>query len=194
MTGLLDGVRIVEFSYYGSGPLAGQILGDTGADVIKVEPTTGDPWRRNLPILPNEGFAFLPVNRSKRGIGLDLKHPGSVEILERLIRTADVVLTNYRRAALEKLGIDYPALSKLNPRLVYVSIAMADDPPGAPSTPGYDQTAQAASGLMAADEKLTADGLPLAVGSAPADFASGFVGAFAVSSGLAHVHRTGEGT
>src|ERR1700734_3048867 len=124
MSGPMTGVRVIDLSSMMSGPWATDILGDQGADVIKVEvPGKGDHVRS----LPNRSAGmsamFVNVNRSKRSLTLNLKSPEGVEVLKRLVRTADVVVQNFRPGVVERLGIGYEDLSAVNSRLVYVSMS-----------------------------------------------------------------------
>ena len=107
MPGTLEGVKILEFSEMIAAPFAGMHLGDLGADVIKVEPPEGDPWRHSVEFAPNESRTFLSLNRNKRGITLDLKQPEAQEVVRRLVPEMDVVIVNYRPDVPKRLGIDY---------------------------------------------------------------------------------------
>jgi crotonobetainyl-CoA:carnitine CoA-transferase CaiB-like acyl-CoA transferase len=120
--GALDGIRIVDFTQVISGPLATRILADQGADVIKVEPPAGDILRH---MGGGSGLSptFLTVNRSKRSVVLDLKKPGALDAMKKLVATADVFIQNNRPGAAERIGVGEPALRAINPRLIYVSIS-----------------------------------------------------------------------
>ena len=120
MTLPLAGIKVVEFSHMVMGPSCGLILGDLGADVIKVEPLgAGDNTRR----IPGSGAGFFPTfNRNKRSLAADLKSPKAVAFVQRLIGSADVVIENFRPGALDKMGLGYDALSADNPRLIYCSL------------------------------------------------------------------------
>lgn len=121
--GPLDGVRIVDISSMLMAPYATQILGDMGADVIKVESPDGDPVRGIGPMRhAGMGAIFLNINRSKRSLVLDLKQPAGLAAAFDLIRSADVVVTNVRPAAMARLGLDYEAVSAVNPRIVYAGL------------------------------------------------------------------------
>jgi len=114
----LYGVRVVEFTHMVMGPTCGMALGDLGAEVIKVEPLTGDSTRRLL----GSGAGFYPLfNRNKKSIALDLQSPQGREVVMRLVASADVVSENFKTSTMQKLGLDYATLSKLYPRLIYVS-------------------------------------------------------------------------
>ena len=124
--GVLSGYRVLDCSIAMSGPFAAQRLGDLGADVIKVEPTTGE-WQRHVSAGGAKGnrinVSFLSLNRNKRSLAINLKLPEGKAVLLDLVRTADVFLQNYRPGVAERLGVDYASLAKINPRLVYVSIS-----------------------------------------------------------------------
>ena len=104
--GVLKGVKVLDFSEYIAGPLAGEMLADLGADVIKVEPPHGDFWRHTAPVAPFESRGFMGVNKGKRSISLDLKNPGSQEVLRRAVLSSDVLLANYRPGVAARLGMD----------------------------------------------------------------------------------------
>jgi crotonobetainyl-CoA:carnitine CoA-transferase CaiB-like acyl-CoA transferase len=111
MPGPLEGVKVVEFSEVIAGPLAGMLLSDMGAEVIKVEPPWGDPWRDAQPFSATESRPFLACNRGKRSLPLDLTAPEARDILQRLTWQTDVVLVNYRPDVAARLGVDYAALA-----------------------------------------------------------------------------------
>ncbi|PKB73517.1 MAG: hypothetical protein BZY75_01480 [SAR202 cluster bacterium Io17-Chloro-G7] len=191
--GPLDGVKVVEFTEIIAGPLAGMLLADLGAEVIKVEPPWGEPWRFVQAFLPTESRVFMAYNKGKRGLTLDLKTAGARQILERLILQADVVLVNYRPDVVSKLGLDYDSLSALNPRLVYCDLtAYGRQGPDA-HRPGYDVVLQALSGMLAAEGKMS-EGTPQPIVSTPLiDTTSGFSLAWCVCAGLYARERTGLG-
>src|SRR5688572_26943901 len=124
MSGPLDGVVILDFTQLLQGPYATQMLGDMGAEILKVEPPGGD-WMRKFATanlyLGGESVSFLAFNRNKKSLCLDLKQPGGVEAVKRLVARADVVIENFRPGVMERLGIGYDVLAALNPRLVFCS-------------------------------------------------------------------------
>ena len=193
MPGPLDGVQVVEFTEIIAGPFAGMLLSDMGADVVKVEPPWGDPWRGTQPISPTESRPFIAYNRGKRSLTLDLTTDAARDVLRRLIPRMDVAIVNYRPDVAAKLGVDYAALSALNPRLIYCeNTAFGRQGPDA-HRPGYDLILQAMSGLMAAEGKVNA-GVPQHVVSSPlVDTAAGFCLAWCVCAALYHRERTGRG-
>jgi len=140
MMGPLAGVRVIELAHIMSGPTCGMLLADMGADVIKVEKVPGgdDSRRFGLPTIQGESSAFLIMNRNKRGIALDLKQEAGREALKRLLRTADVVLENYRAGTMEKLGLGYETLRALNPGLIYCEISGYGRTGPYADKPGFD--------------------------------------------------------
>ena len=123
MPGPLEGVRVIEFTEIIAGPVGGMLLADFGADVIKVEPPWGDPWRGSPgPSGPNESRGFIAVNRGKRSIRVDLTRPGGRAVVNKLVEDADVIVLNHRPDVPAKLGIDYETLSAVNPRIIYCEV------------------------------------------------------------------------
>ena len=156
--GPLAGIRIIDLTSVIMGPYATQILGDFGADIIKVEPPSGDTTRGVTPMRhPRMGWVFLHMNRNKRSIVLDLKKPEGLEALLRLVETADAVVSNVRPKALGRLGVTYEKLSSINPRIIYLSlIGFNEDGPYA-GQPVYEDLIQ---GLTAVPNLLVAAGSP----------------------------------
>ena len=140
----LEGVRVLDLSRVLAGPYATMMLGDLGADVLKVEhPERGDDTRHwGPPFAGSESAYFLSVNRNKRSVGVDLKDPEGLERVKKLAAGADVMIENMRRGALEKLGLGYEGLKEINPRLVYCSIT-GFGPGEDQNRPGYDFLVQA---------------------------------------------------
>ena len=193
MLGPLDGVKVVEFTEIIAGPFAGMLLSDMGAEVIKVEPPWGDPWRGTQPISPTESRVFIAYNRGKRSITLDLTTDAAADVLARLIPQMDVAIVNYRPDVAAKLGVDYESLAGLNPRLIYCeNTAFGRQGPDS-YRPGYDLILQAMSGIMTAESK-TANGVPVHVVSSPmVDTSAGICLAWCVCAALFHRERTGQG-
>ena len=193
MAGPLEGVKVVEFTEIIAGPFAGMLLADMGAEVIKVEPPWGDPWRGTQPFSATESRPFIAYNRGKRSITLDLTSGAAGEILARLIPQMDVAIVNYRPDVAAKLGVDYEALAALNPRLIYCeNTAFGRQGPDA-YRPGYDLILQAMSGIMTAESKVS-NGAPVHVVSSPmVDTAAGICLAWCVCAALYHRERTGQG-
>jgi crotonobetainyl-CoA:carnitine CoA-transferase CaiB-like acyl-CoA transferase len=192
MYGLLKGARIVDLTTTFLGPYATQLLGDMGADVVKVEPLDGDVGRYPRPNrAPDMGAGFMNANRNKRSIAIDLKAPEGRAILLKLIARADAVVHNMRVKAAERLGLSYDALKALNPGLVHAfAPGFGQDGPNA-DEPAYDDIIQAMTGL--ASLNADADGNPRFVPSIVADKTVGLHLAFAVACGLAQRFKTGEG-
>ena len=161
MPAALSGIKVLEFSEYIAGPFAGMLLSDLGADVIKIEPPGGEPWRHASPFMPNESRNFISLNRGKRSLPLDLKRPEAREIVYKLLEDTDVVLVNARPDVAARLGIDYETLSAKRPSLVYCDNTAFGRTGPDRHRPGYDLIAQAVTGLMASEAK-TEDGLPCA--------------------------------
>jgi len=193
MAGPLDGVKIADFTEIIAGPLAGRLLAEMGADVIKVEPPWGEPWRLNQRFTATESRGFMVYNRGKRSLPLDLTKPESQEILGRLIPQVDVVLANFRPDVAAKLGVDYPTLDSLNPRLVYCEVTAHGRAGPEADRPGYDMILQAMSGLMACETKLD-NGVPQQIWSTPLiDTTAGFCLAWCVCGALFAREQTGKG-
>ena len=188
----LEGVRVLDLSRVLAGPYATMVLADLGADVIKVEhPERGDDTRHwGPPFAGGESAYFLSVNRNKRSVGADFKDEEDLERVKRLAASADVLVENLRRGALEKIGLGYEALKQSNPGLVYCSITGFG--PGADrDLPGYDFLVQARGGIMG----ITGfpDGEPTKVGVAIADIVCGLHAATAILAALHRRDATGEG-
>jgi crotonobetainyl-CoA:carnitine CoA-transferase CaiB-like acyl-CoA transferase len=193
MAGALEGVKVLEFSEMIAAPFAGMHLGDMGADVIKVEPPEGDPWRHGVEFAPNESKTFLSLNRNKRGITLDLKQPEAQEIVHRIVPSMDIVVVNYRPDVPKRLGIDYETLSALNPRLIYLQNTAMGGRGEHSHRPGYDLIAQAVTGLMVTGGRLDLDGVPMPLTPAIGDYATGLIIAMAACAALFERERSGVG-
>ncbi len=188
----LDGIRVVDLSRVLAGPFCGALLGDLGADVIKVEDTqAGDESRTWPPHKDGEAVGYLVNNRNKRGIAVDLKTPQGVEIVRRLSRRADVLIENFRTGTMEEFGLAYETLAAANPRLVYCSVsAFGRSGPRAESA-GYEALMQAFSGIMS----ITGEpgGAPVRCGVSFLDLTTGIICAFGVVNALLLRARTGLG-
>ncbi|MEM3953047.1 MAG: CoA transferase, partial [Nitrososphaerota archaeon] len=149
MRGPLEGIRVLDFTRIMAGPFTTMLLGDLGADVIKVEPPGGDDTRSwGPPWIGVDSAYFMSANRNKRSIVIDLKKPESRTIIEKLVKFSDVVVENFRPGVVKELGIDYEELSKLNPSIIYCSISGFGQTGPYRDKPGYDLVALAMSGLM----------------------------------------------
>jgi formyl-CoA transferase len=188
----LSGVRIVDFSQIGAGPYGTSMLGDMGADVVKVEPPNGESFRYIDNIFGvGDSAYFYGVNRSKRSLTLDLHHPDSAAVMRRLAEQADVVVVAFRPDAVERLGIGYEQLSAYNDQLIYCQIsAFGEDGPRA-HQPGMDILGQAIGGIMG----LTGErnGPPIKAGVPMADFTVSLLLGFAVCAALRARELNGRG-
>ena len=188
--GPLQGIKVVDMTTVLMGPYATQMLGDYGADVIKVESPDGDVTRQIGPTRhPGMGPVFLNTNRSKRSVCLDLKKPAGREAVLRLIAKADVLVYNVRPQAMARLQLDYDVVAKVNPRLIYAGVfGFGQDGPYA-AKPAYDDLIQGATALPALMAQ-TSDGVPRYVPNALVDR---IVGLTAICASLVHRDRTGQG-
>ena len=188
----LAGVRVLDLTRVLAGPFCSMILGDMGAEVIKIEePSKGDDTRSWPPFLGGEATYFLSVNRNKQSLTLNLKEPEGRAILEKLARKSDVVLENFRTGTMERLGLGYKSLAKLNPRLVYCAISGFGESGPESARAGYDLVVQAESGIM--DITGFEDGPPVKVGTSIADLVAGMSAAHGITLALRARHRTKRG-
>lgn len=187
----LDGIRVLELGQVMAGPFCALQLCDMGADVIKVEPPGGDPTRQMGARAGSDSACFSAMNRGKRGIVLDLKAAAGREALARLAAGADVFIENFRPGVMSDLGLDYPALSALNPRLIYASISGYGQTGPDRTKGGFDLVAQGASGLMSVTGEP--GGPPVKVGVPLTDLGAGLFALAAILAALHHRHRTGRG-
>jgi crotonobetainyl-CoA:carnitine CoA-transferase CaiB-like acyl-CoA transferase len=176
-----------------AGPTCGMLLADMGADVIKVEKLPGGDDTRSYtePSVNGESAAFMILNRNKRGMAVNLKTPGGLEVVKKLLATADVVTENYRKGTLEKLGLGFDVLEKLNPRLVYCAISGYGRTGPYADKGGFDLIAQGFAGLMS----ITGEpgGAPAKSGTSIADINAGIFAALGIVSALLERARTGRG-
>ena len=188
----LDGIRVIDLSRVIAGPWCGALLGDLGADVIKVEDTgPGDESRTWPPHKDGEAAAYLLFNRNKRGIALDLKTPEAVEVVKRLVKDADVVIENFRTGTMESFGLGYDVLARINPRLIYCSISAFGRTGPRKDSPGYEALMQAFSGIMS----ITGEpgGQPVRAGVSFLDLTTGILCALGVSNAIIQREKTGLG-
>jgi crotonobetainyl-CoA:carnitine CoA-transferase CaiB-like acyl-CoA transferase len=190
---LLAGVRVLDASRVLAGPFCGQLLGDLGADVIKVErPGAGDETRAWGPPFVGEYSAYyLSCNRNKRGVTLDLAQPEGVRIFHELVKRSDVLLENFRAASAERLGLSPDKLLAVNPRLIACSISGFGRTGPLRDLPGYDFAVQALSGLMSITGPV--EGPPCKTGVAITDVLTGLNAACAILACLHHRSRSGHG-
>ena len=180
------GVRVVEFTHMIMGPTCGLLLGDLGAEVIKVEPVEGDSTRQLL----GSGAGFFPgFNRNKKSIGIDLKQPAGIAAVMRLVATADIVSENFKPGTMRKLGLDYESVRKVNPRLIYVS-HKGFLPGPYEKRSALDEVVQMMGGLAYMTGR---PGDPLRAGASVNDIMGGMFGAIGAMAALRQRERTGEG-
>ena len=191
--GPLEGVKVIDMTTVLMGPYATQMLGDYGADVIKVESLEGDVTRLIGPTRhPGMGPVFLNTNRSKRSIALDLKKAGGRDAVLRLIASADVLIYNVRPQAMARLQLGYDVVAKINPRLIYAGVfGFGQDGPYA-AKPAYDDLIQGATAMPALMAQ-TGDGVPRYVTNALVDRIVGLTAVGAICASLVHRDRTGRG-
>lgn len=189
--GPLAGITVLDLSAYIAGPYGCTLLADQGAEVIKIEPPDGDNLRRYPSTLEAESRAFLGVNRSKRAMVLDLKQQQDHQRLLALVRTADVLVHNFRPGVPERLGIDYARLSALNPRLIYCALTGYGQEGPLRDKAGYDQVLQAMTGMCTMQGR--ADGPPEILYGSVVDYYAAALLAGAVSSALFERERSGQG-
>ncbi|MBI4589818.1 MAG: CoA transferase, partial [Candidatus Rokubacteria bacterium] len=190
----LDGLTIIDLSRIVAGPLATQIFGDYGAEVIKIEqPGVGDDCRQWAPPVAADGSAtyFFSINRNKKSVTLNLKHPRGKEILRALVRRADVLVENFRPGTMEDLGLGYEALRQENPRLVYCAISGFGASGPKRDWAGYDAIMQGVTGLMSITGE--SDGPPVKVGVALIDEITALYAHGAILAALLHRERSGRG-
>jgi len=188
----LKGIRVLDLTRVLAGPYCAMLLGDMGAEVIKIEePGKGDDTRGWPPFAGGESTYFMSVNRNKKSVTLNLKAPEGRELLKRLAKKSDVLLENFRTGTMEKLGLGYATLSKLNPRLVYCAMSGFGESGPESHRGGYDLIVQAESGVM--DLTGFPDGPPVKVGNSIADLVAGMSGAHGVTLALLARQRTKRG-
>jgi len=188
----LDGIRVLDLTRVLAGPFCSMILADMGAEVIKVEePGKGDDTRSWPPHISGEATYFMSVNRNKKSLTLNLKSPDAKKIFTGLVKKSDVVLENFRPGTMEKLGLGYATLAKLNPKLVYCGVSGFGESGPEGGRGGYDLIVQAESGLM--DITGFPDGPPVKMGTSIADLVSGMSAAHGVTLALLARTKTKKG-
>ena len=190
----LAGVRVLDVSQVMAGPYCSMLLADLGADVIKVEPPgTGDQTRgaMGFKMKGSDSMGFLNMNRNKRSITLNLKTEAGKQVFLDLVKTADILVENYRPGVMKKLGIDYPALKSINPGLVYASISGFGQTGPWADRPGFDLMAQAMSGVMSVTGYP--DGPPVKAGVPVADIGCALFATYGILSAYIGKTKSGEG-
>ncbi|SDI00011.1 CaiB/BaiF CoA transferase family protein [Agrococcus jejuensis] len=190
-TGPLDGVKVLDLSRFIAGPLCAQILGDFGAEVVKVERPRGEDSRHHGPYWQGESIYMFLYHRNKQAASLDTRHPEALGILEDLVRWADVVVENYRPGTLEAMGLGYERMRELNDDVILVSISGFGQTGPDSRRALFDAISQASSGLMSMTGEP--DGKPTLSGTYIADYTTGYQGAIGAMAALMHRDRTGEG-
>jgi crotonobetainyl-CoA:carnitine CoA-transferase CaiB-like acyl-CoA transferase len=188
----LSGVRVLEFGQAVSSPLATMLLGDLGADVIKIEPPHGDAARGyGPPFVAGESPYFLSVNRNKRSTVLNVKHPEGAAIVRRLCEESDIIVTNFRPGVMDRLGIGYESLREVNPGIIFAQVTGYGPTGPFAGQPAYDQVAQGMSGLMSVTG--TAESGPVRVGVAIGDVLAALHATYAVLGAYVGCLQTGQG-
>jgi crotonobetainyl-CoA:carnitine CoA-transferase CaiB-like acyl-CoA transferase len=190
---LYEGLRVLDLASNLAGPLAAMVLGDLGADVIKVErPDRGDDTRDLVPRWDGQGTVFLSVNRNKRSVGLDLGSDQGREALLALVETADVVIESFGPGVAERLGIAYERMHQRNPAVIHCSVSAFGQGPVGRRRPGYDALVQGFSGMLSITGHP--DGPPARVAPSSIDLATGLWAVIAIQAALARRGDTGKGT
>jgi len=192
MAGPLEGVKVVSFGRFLSGPFAAMLMADLGAEVIKIEDRQkGDPARHNSPFIEDLSHYFMSVNRGKKSFSIDLRHPRTKEIMEALIKQTDILIENFRPGIMKKMGFDYETAQKLNPRLIYLSISGFGQTGPYAYKPAYDMVAQGIGGTIS----ITGipDSSPVRVGYSIGDMGAGLFGVTASLAALYERERSGQG-
>ena len=182
----LKGIKVIDFTHAWSGPTCTTLLGDMGADVIKIEPITGDFYRATM-----DGAMFPNVNRNKRSISLNLKEPEGFEIAWKMLQNADVYVENFVPGVIERLGFGYDKISEANPGIILGSISGYGQFGPYSTRPGFDPVAQAVSGIMLATGE--ADRPPVRILPSMIDYSAGLHAAFGIICALMEKQRTGKG-
>jgi crotonobetainyl-CoA:carnitine CoA-transferase CaiB-like acyl-CoA transferase len=191
-TGPLDGIRILDFTHVLSGPFGTSLLGDLGADIIKVEPPTGDRVRRTgPPFQGGESAYFFCVNRNKKSISLDLKKPQAIDVVRRLVKDCDVFIENFRPGVMDRLGLGYDEIIKIKPDIIYSSMTAFGKNGPYKDKPGFELIIQALTGLV--DVTTPPEGTPAKIQIQVVDLCTGMFLAFGTLAALYHKLATGQG-
>ncbi|HJU18749.1 MAG TPA: CoA transferase [Stellaceae bacterium] len=191
MGGSLDGVRVLELARYQAGPRGGMILSDLGAEVIKIEKPGGEETRRSPPLVRGQSVYFAVYNRGKKSLCLDLRHERGKAIFAALVKTADIVLQNFRPGVMDRMGFGYARLSELKPDIILCSVSGFGQYGPYRDRPAFDPLGQAMSGLMSLTGKPV--GQPLGAASSIVDRYTALHATIGMLAALRHRDRTGEG-
>ena len=190
--GPLAGIRVIDLTRVLAGPFATQTLGDLGAEVLKVEPPGGgDETRRFPPFLDGESHYFLGINRNKKGLVVDLQRKEGADILRRMVKEADILVENYRPGVMDRLGLGYAELAKLNPRLIYCAISGFGLTGPMRDKPSFDIVTQALSGALSINGER--GHMPVKLGIPLGDMVGGVFGPIAILAALHERTLTGKG-
>ena len=191
-SGPLGGIKVLDLSRVLAGPFATQLLGDLGAEILKIEtPGQGDETRTFPPHLGGESHYFMALNRQKKSLVIDLQKPAGADLLRGLAAKADVLVENFRPGVMQRLGLDYEKLAAQNPRLIYCAVSGFGLTGPYRDKPSFDIVAQAMSGIMSFNGE--AGGTPIKVGAPMGDLGGGIFGAIGILSALHERHATGRG-
>ncbi|KQP49106.1 CaiB/BaiF CoA-transferase family protein [Pseudorhodoferax sp. Leaf274] len=192
LTDSLNGIQVLDLSHVVAGPVCGMLLGDMGADVVKIEPIGGELGRRiGPPYVQGESVVALSVNRNKRGLAIDLKATEGQQVLQHMAARADVLIESFRPGVMQRLGLDAPALLQLQPKLVYCSISAFGQTGPWHARAGVDGIVQAVAGLMSAIGSEHSD--PLKVSVPVADMTTGYLATIGILGALHKVRAGGAG-
>ncbi len=191
-SGPLAGIKILDFTHVLSGPFATALLGDLGADIIKIESPVGDSTRWAIPPdMAGESSYFFCVNRNKRSMSMDLKQPEAVETVKRMVKESDVVIENFRPGVMDRLGLGYDALTAIKPDLIYSSMSAFGEKGPYKDSPGYELIIQAMTGLI--DITSPAEGPKSKIQIQVVDLCTGMFLAYATLAALYHKLNSGKG-
>src|SRR5437773_1758448 len=190
----LDGIRVLDFSIMLAGPYCARLLADVGAEVIKIEPPEGDDMRLRSPLRDGDSTYFGQLNAGMRSLALDLKNVEAIELVHRLVAEADILVENFRPGVMDRLGLGYDALRKINPRLIYCSISGYGQSGPAAERAAYAMIVHAESGFDRSLARYAGDRDRPASGAIfVADVLGGIFGFSAIQTALVHRARTGQG-
>ena len=192
-TGVFNGLQVLEFTHWLSAPYCGNILSDLGAEVIKIEPPTGDQVRNTGSYFEKgESYLYIAYNHGKKGLAVDLKKDSGLQVVQKLIKESDVIIENYRPGVMEKLGLGYEQVKEINPKIIYLSISAFGEEGKYKLRPGMDPIIQGMGAVMSmtANDKKSPPILP---GVPIADNTTAFIGFGAIAAALYEREKSGEG-